>query len=334
MDDRSNKILITGANGLVGSHVLRLLLSSGYSQVIALTREGSDLTLIQDTLPQVEHRQSDLTDVVNLERQLTDVHTIIHTAAMVTFDPSKVKQMNKANVEGTANLVNIALTSGVQHLIHISSIAALGRSKESNHISEESKWSESPLNTKYAISKYLAEQEAWRGLHEGLDVTILNPGIILGKGDYTKTSSAMVSRLAKGPKAYPIGTNGWVAADDVAKACLLALSGKAIGNRVVLVAESISYKDVFDEFAQQFGNRPPTIAVRPWMGAILWRADKLRSIFSNSGPLLTKQSLQSMSSISIYDNTKSKTLLGLSYIPIKACIAEVVEDYKKSGSTQ
>lgn len=331
MDNKDKNILVTGANGLLGSYVIRQLLAEGYQKVIGLVREQSDLSLLGEVQDQVQLRYSDILDIINLEKQMRDVDIVVHTAAMVTFDPKKEEMMMKVNGEGTANLVNLSIEMKIDQMIHISSIAAIGRRKKKEVISEDSKWTNSEYDSKYAISKYLSEQEAWRGYHEGLNVAIINPALILGQGDYQKTSIELVSKLAKGQSFYPTGANGFVDVRDVAIAVERCIEREISGQRFILSAENLTYHSLFDKFAAAFGTKPPKYPVRPWMSAILWRLSSVWAFLTSSSPLLTKESMSNLSIRCEYDSSKSREVLGINYRSIDATIQDIVEDYKQKS---
>lgn len=171
------KILLTGATGLLGSSLAKRFAS--IAEIHGLKRESSNIALVT-SLP-IKWHTGDLNDVQSLEDALEGIDMVIHAAALVSYNPKDEKALMKTNVEGTTNIVNAMLTKDVKKLIHISSIAALGRSPDINTINENHKWIDSDLNTPYAISKYLSELEVWRGVQEGLEALVVHPSIILGK---------------------------------------------------------------------------------------------------------------------------------------------------------
>ena len=134
--------------------------------------------------------------------------------------------MYRINVKGTENVVNVALQARVKKLVHISSVAALGRSKANPIVNEETTWIDGPDNSWYSVSKHMAELEVWRGVEEGLPAVIVNPGMIMGKplnGNWETGTPRMVKMLAGGMRFYTKGNTGFVSAVDVAKAVVLLL---------------------------------------------------------------------------------------------------------------
>lgn len=211
-------IFLTGGTGLVGAHILLKLTENG-QKVKALKRQKSSLAVVENIfshykkrnlLNSIEWIDGDLMDIFSLKEGMKDCNMVIHCAAIVSFNPKHFDQMMKQNVEGTANIVNVCLSQNIQKLGYVSSIATLGSAEENKTRTEEDYWREGKVNTQYAISKYLSEQEVWRGVEEGLDSIIVNPSVILGPGDWTKGSSQMFEKVWSGLKFYSTGSTGYV----------------------------------------------------------------------------------------------------------------------------
>lgn len=323
-------ILVTGANGLVGSAVVKRFVTEKHD-VKALCRSKADLSLLDEVKDRIELVEGDILDVPGLQKALQNVDLVIHTAAVVSFNPKERSKMYHANVQGTANVVNTCLESGVKRLLFISSIAALGRpanakiSKGLISINEEQKWEESPLNSHYAKSKYLAECEVWRGQAEGLSVAIVNPSVILGEGDWSRSSTQLFKYVHDENKFYTLGTLNYVDIEDLTEVIYQLIEQNISGERFVVNAGTITYKDFFDKVATAFGKKPPKMLIKPWMTEILWRIEALRSKLSGSSPLITKETSKSARTHFQYVNTKVKQELGISFTPIDETIERVTK---------
>ena len=200
------QILVTGGTGFLGSYLLRILLKKGYQKIRALKRDSSDLSLVHNVKDQIEWVEGDLLDPESLGDAMEGVRQVYHCGAMVSFDPKQSNQMMRVNVEGTENIVNIALEIGIEKMVHVSSIAALGRTKETPNVNEETYFKRDENNSNYSISKYLSEQEVWRGIAEGLPAAILNPSVIIGSGFWNKGTGRMFQKVWDGLKFYPVGS--------------------------------------------------------------------------------------------------------------------------------
>src|SRR5436190_10222545 len=210
-------VLVTGGTGFLGSYIIKELIEKGYS-VRAIRRSNKVPHYIpNEILSKTEWIEADVLDVVALQEAMENIDTVIHSAGVVSFVKKDRKKMYQVNVEGTANVVNMALEKNVRRFIYISSVAALGRKTTASHVNEEKKWEESKVNTHYAKSKYKAELEVWRGISEGLEGVILNPSTILGYGDWNTGSCAIFRNIYTGFKWYTSGINGFVDVEDVAR---------------------------------------------------------------------------------------------------------------------
>lgn len=323
MINKKSKILITGATGLIGSHIAKRLWSEGYHNLYATKRSSSKMDLLPDVAEKINWLEADVTDIVSLENCFEGVDVVIHTAAVVSYDPKKSDLMNDINVGGTANMVNLALDFGVKRFVHISSVAALGKPAKTKVRNEKTEWDHSVATTDYAISKYKSEKEAWRGYAEGLNMVILNPSFVIGASNWTESSSRIWSQMAKGIPYYPMGTNGYVDVRDVSKAALMAMNSDHNGERFVLSAETISYQTAFEWIANSIGAKIPSRALTPLVRNIAWRLDWLRSKITGSSQLLTAASAESTAHETHYDSTKSREILGITYRPLRQSIQTV-----------
>ena len=320
-------IFLTGGTGLVGAHILLKLTESG-QKVKALKRKRSSLTVIKNIfshykktnlLQSIEWIEGDLLDLFSLQEGINGCNTVIHCAAIVSFNPKDFKKMMKINVEGTANIVNICLENNIDKLAYISSIATLN--DEKNQVrTEDSFWKESKSNSQYAKSKYLSEQEVWRGIEEGLNSIIVNPSVILGPGDWQKGSSQMFEKVWKGLKFYSSGSTGYIDVVDVAKCVIKLLEKEIINERFILNAENKKYRDIFDSIAENLNKPKPHIKVSPLIKEIAWRIEWLMSLITNKSPLITKETANTAMKNKSFSNEKIIKALDYKFIPIEESI--------------
>ncbi|MDX5320890.1 MAG: NAD-dependent epimerase/dehydratase family protein [Bacteroidota bacterium] len=327
-------ILVTGATGFLGAHTCATLLQRG-QKVRACRRASSDLQEFENILrwrlgeewktsyPSLEWAQADVLDYDDFFDACKGVEAVFHIAAIVSFWSKRRDELYAINVEGTANVVNACLANNIPWLIHTSSIAAIGRDKKTPSIREENEWVNSPYNSQYAISKHLAELEVWRGREEGLKASMVNPGVILGEGDWSKGSCRLMHKIMQGMSIYTDAQNGYVDVMDVAEA-MVRLYEKQIDNeRVILVGENISAYELIKTGAEVFGKSAPGFKVKPWMLQIAWRLSAVVSWFTNQEPLITKETARTGTHRYTYSNEKAKTLLGMRFTPIKRSFERV-----------
>ncbi len=293
-------IFVTGASGLVGSHLIQSLVAKGKT-VRALYRnqipsfKGAE---------KVDWVAGDLLDVSALTDAMEGATHVYHSAAIVSFSPSKAEMMIKANQEGTANLVNICLDQKVEKLVFVSSVAALGRIREDAPIDESMHWTPETSNSIYGKSKYLAEMEVWRGMAEGLNIAIVNPVIIFGVGDWNKGSSEIFKSSYNQFPWYTNGISGFVDVLDVVDAMQLLMDSPIVGERYIISAENLSYQTVFTKIANAFSKKPPTRKVTPLLAAIVWRLEAIKSLFTGKTPLLTKETAATAQAKVYFNNEK------------------------------
>ncbi len=325
-------ILVTGGTGLVGTRLLFDLVVEGNS-VRAIKRRSSSFKMLEkifrlladdadDLLSKIDWVDGDVVDYLSLEAAMQDVDEIYHCAAVVSFDPKDKAMMMKINVEGTANVVNAALAHGVRKLCFVSSVAALGRAAEDTVIDESADWVETKENSAYAVSKYAAECEVWRGVAEGLNAVIVNPSIILGPGDPKKSSAKLLATARKGNPFYTKGLNAFVDVRDVSQIMIKLMQSDIVNERFVVNADNCSYQHIFNLMAEGFGKKVPSVHVKSWMFEFLWRFDKLRSIITQQSPLITRETARTSGKRYYYSNEKVKKTLGYEFISIEQSIKE------------
>jgi dihydroflavonol-4-reductase len=312
-------ILVTGANGLIGSFIIRQLLDEGLP-VQALVRKNSDLSLLNDLLPHLTLVEGDIMDAPLLQKIFKNVDTVVHAAAIVSFVPREEDKMLQVNVNGTANVVDACLQAGVKKLCHISSVAALGRKKGVTEVDETAKWETSEHNSAYARTKYLAELEVWRGVAEGLQAVVLNPSVVLGPGDWNKSSVKLFKYIWNENLFYTGGSINWVDVRDVARAVSLVIQQPVAGERFVVNAGTLPYKDFFGKIANTWGRRIPPIQITPALAAIAWRVEKVKSLLTGKAPLVTRETASVSQKNYIFKNTKIKKDLGFNFTPIDVTI--------------
>lgn len=327
------KILVTGATGLVGSHLL-----------CKLTAEGQPVRAIYRSLQQiqkwsglvkfygsevnadlVEWVKGDVTDYYSVVDALAGISKVYHCAAMVSFNPRDKKQMFKVNQEGTANVVNACIETGVIKLCHVSSIGALGTPANGDRIDEETSWQNDDDHSAYSWSKFMAEMEVWRGTKEGLPAVIVNPAVILGPGDISKSSGALFGKAVKGMKYYTNGVTGFVDVRDVANAMYQLMEGDIADERFVLVSENLSYRNLFTHLAEALGTAPPQIHASRAMTELAWRIDWVLSTLTGKAPSFTRENARTSQASSMYSSQKIIDKLGFSFTPILRTIKETAE---------
>ena len=330
----SNKILVTGGTGFLGAYLIKELVERKY--VVRAIRRSQQLPfyISKEIFSQVEWVDGDILDVISLEDAMDGVDKVIHSAAIVSFDKKHRANMYHVNVEGTANVVNVSLEKNISRFIHISSVAALGRTAHDGRVDEEKKWEESGVNTHYGKSKYKAELEVWRGFSEGLSGVILNPSTFLGYGDWNTSSCAIFKKVHEGFKWFTPGINGFVDVQDVARAIVVLMESDITEQRYLINSENWPFKKLQDTIAENMGKEKPSRLTTPFILNAAWRMEKLRSMFSNHKPLLTRDSVKVAVSQTYFDNNKFlKAVPDFSFTPLQQTIEEACRLYLRNVSS-
>ncbi len=309
-------VFVTGATGFLGSYLCLHLIEKGY-KIKASKRAHSVIPSI--LVPHAQHIEwldIDLFDFFEVEVAIENCEAIFHCAASVSFLDSDKNNLWKNNVELTHNLVNVALEKNGIHFIHVSSIAAVGDPKPNEAIDENCRWIHKQSSSQYSITKFEAEREVWRGIHEGLNAVIVNPSVILGYNEHSVGSMKLIEQVKKGMKFYTSGSTGFVDVNDVAFAMIYLYEQKISGQRYIINAENKSYKELFSIIAKKLNKAAPSTYINK---KILFALSSLVRLFNKKHPL-NKYTINTAYKKSNYSNNKFKQLINHPYIPVEKSI--------------
>ncbi len=329
--------LVTGATGMLGTHVMLELLTRG-KKVKALVRNGANKTLVKEVFEfyfpnkeyynQITWVEGDVLDVVSLQEAMQDCSTVYHTAAIVSYHSADRKKMYRINVEGTANVVNASMEMGVQQLCHVSSISALGKSVQGKMLTEDVEWKTSSNNSHYSVTKQLAEMEIWRGIQEGLPAVIVNPGVIIGPGDFSRSSGSMYTKLNEGLNYYPQGGTGVVGAKDCASIMVDLIEKKIFEQRFLLISENMTMKTVFESVSESLGKMKPQKVASNFILQVARTGEWFKEKFTGKKALITREMVRNTSLHVMYSNEKIVLALGRNFEPIHISIKQTGDFFK------
>lgn len=344
-------ILVTGGTGLVGAHLL-LHLTENEAAIRAICRDPKSIEKTrslflfyqkEQLFPKIEWIQADIIDIPSLEIAFQNIDYVYHCAGLISYDPNDEDQLRKVNIEGTANIVNFCIDRKIKKLCHVSSIAALGNpAAHENEITEETEWNPEAPHSDYSISKYGAEMEIWRGHQEGLNVVIVNPGVIFGTGFLDQGSGKFFSSIKKGFPFYTKGSTGYVGVTDVVKIMIQLMKSEISGERFIVVCENLPFKKVIFDIAEKLHAKKPAIEAKPWLLNIAWRFDWLISNVLRTKRKLSKYSANALTSsdpslkgeqygekrYKFISNQKIKNALNFEFQSIDDVIQEVASSQK------
>lgn len=332
-------ILVTGATGLVGAHLL-LKLSEDDSKIRAIYRNSKQIEKTKVLFDQnakshlfskIEWTKADILDISSLEIAFQNIEFVYHCAAKISFSPNDEKALRKVNIEGTANIVNFCIDKKVKKLCHVSSIAALGNlAQNETVITETTEWNPEKLHSDYGISKYGAEMEVWRGFQEGLEIVIVNPGVIFGTGFWNQGSGKFFTTIKKGISFYTNGSTGYVCVKDVVTIMEKLMKSEISGERFIVISENRTYKNIIYTIADKINAKKPNIEATSWLLNAAWRMDWLLSKIIRTDRKISKHAAQSLLNNDIIDNSKIKQTLNYEFCEIDKCLDEVTIDFKKN----
>ncbi|WP_306349814.1 NAD-dependent epimerase/dehydratase family protein [Flavobacterium sp. '19STA2R22 D10 B1'] len=331
-------VLVTGATGLAGSHLIIHLLENGES-VRAIYRNSEKQKKVESLFQlygknhlfqKIEWFKADITDIPSLEDAFHTIDYVYHCAALISFDPKDEDALRKTNIEGTANVVNLAIDFKIKKFCFVSSIAALGDLLDNEKIiTEKTEWYPDKPHGDYAITKHGAEIEVWRAQQEGLDCVIINPGVILGPGFWEQGSGEIFSTVAKGLSFYTLGSTGFITVNDVVKIMYLLMKSDLKNEKYTLIAENIIFKEFIETVATAMHLKKPTIYAKPWMTGIAWRADWLISKLLFRKRKMSKSTSKSSHTKDLFSNEKIKNTLSYEFQNVKNYIHEIAAYYPK-----
>lgn len=330
-------ILVTGATGLVGSHLLVKLLHE-VKEVKALYRNDEKIEAVKNVFKyknaihlfeKIIWVKGDIIDIPSLNNAFENITHVYHCAALISFDPNDEELLRKTNIEGTANVVNCCIDFGVKKICHVSSIAALGDTKEDElSITEETEWNAEKLHGDYAISKFGAETEVWRAFQEGVEVVIVNPGVIFGYGFPNQGSSLIINKVKKGLRFYTKGKTGIVAVEDVVNCMTLLMNSATNGERFTLVSENISFDLLLSIIAKGLNVKEPNLYANAFITSLAWKFDWFVSKITLRKRQLTRATAISSHSLDVYEKGKITSHLNYNFIKIEGYLLNQLQEYK------
>jgi len=333
-------ILVTGATGILGRVIVLELLKRGKT-VRATKRKSSNLQEVRKSFQfytetpneyfdSIEWIEVDFEDIHSLQNALIGVEEVYHCAAKVSFHPKDEKKMYQTNIEGTKQLLFACQNSSVKKFLFVSSIAVLDGLNENGELDESSDFNPKIDHSAYAISKHFSEMEVWRASAEGLNVAIVNPGLIIGSGNWNESSGTLFKELGENAYTFSGGTS-YVDVRDVAQISIELMEKNIFGERFILVSESAKYEEIGNSIRQKLGKSPmkllPNVVLKVGFYLNLlfgWLFSPLK--------MANKVNVQSVTEFNKISNKKIKEKLNYQFIPLEESLAFHLENYKKDRS--
>jgi len=330
--------LVTGATGLLGSHVVLKLLQQGKT-VVAAKQSSSDLTKLKHCFlyytkdaealfNKIKWVDLDITDVCSIENALNGIEHVYHCAGFVSFLEKDFPKLTLLNETGTANLVNACVAGKIKSFCHASSLSTINNADYEGELSEKIFWKTSGKESSYAISKYNAEREVWRGIEEGLNAVIVNPGFILAPGFWKQSSGKIFAFCKKGNMFYTDGSTAYVDVNDVVEVMLQLMDKQIFNERFILIENSYTFKDIFTQIQKKFGKPAPFIKSGICLLQLGRIADGILSRITGKDRVLTTNTIRTAIGHKKYSNSKVKNSLSFSFKPINEVLNSICDHYE------
>jgi nucleoside-diphosphate-sugar epimerase len=325
-------ILVSGGTGLIGGHLL-LSLVEKEQKVRAIYRKKESILKTKrlfelynrTDFEKIDWVKADLNDISELEVAFDSISEVFHCAALISFSKNAYHAMRKININGTANMVNMSIDKGVKNFFYLSSVAALEKKPKQGLTDENEDWNPETYKNPYAITKYGAEMEVWRGSQEGLNVAIVNPGVVIGPGFYDQGSGKLFSQVKNGMKFYTRGITGFVGVWDVVDVLIKLRERGVFGERFILVSENLSYEKVLFDIADALSvSRPKYYISSPAM-LVMYYVSRPFALFSKSLRGMSKEGLMTLNKNNGFDGRKIQQALGFNYTKVSDSIKRTVE---------
>ena len=317
-------ILVTGATGILGRVVVLELLKRGRS-VRATKRVSSNTEEVRDSyrfytdqpdefFNKIEWVDVDFEDIDSLQSALNEIEEVYHCAGKVSFHPDDRRTMYHTNIENTRRLLYACENSLVKKFCFVSSTAVLDGVDEQGEVTEDSNYNSKLAHSSYSKSKHFSEMEVWRASAEGLNTVIINPGVIIGSGNWQASSGEMFDAFEKYPYAMS-GSTAYVDVRDVAEIAISLMDKKSFGERYIIISESKKILEVANYVRWKLGKSKVKVLSKAVLnlGYVLnilfgWLIPKLK--------MMTKVNLETVTSHLVVSNKKIKQELDYEFIKV------------------
>lgn len=324
------KILVTGADGLLGSNLVRELLSRGHA-IRAFVQPGRQQKTLEG-LP-IEKFAGNLLNPDEVINSAEGCDAIIHCAASTAVWPIRSEIINKVNIDGTKNIIQAVYKNNIQRLIYVGTANSFGFGSKSQPGVEGNPYKSATYGLDYMDSKYKAMQVVLEEVKTNkLPAVIVNPTFMFGPYDSTPSSGAMIVALYKGKvPGYTKGGRNYLCAKDAAVAIANALTKGRVGECYILGNENLSYREIFTKISSTIGVKSPSLAIPSVFAKLYGRIGSIVGNVTGNAPAISYPLARISADEHYYNPAKARTELGLPQTPVETGIRESFEWLKKNG---
>lgn len=323
-------ILVTGADGLLGSNLVRSLLDRGYA-VRAMIQPGRNTGTLDNL--DIEKVIADLLDKESLTKAFSGADVVIHTAALVSIWPSRNLNAYRINVAGTQNVIDIVLETGIKRMIHVGTANTFGFGSKQSPGNETLPYEGYQYGLDYMDTKYTAHNLVLQAVkNDGLPALIVNPTFMIGPYDSEPASGAMIAAIYHGKiKGFPPGGRNYIHVKDAAEAIVNSITSGEISEAYILGHSNLNYQEIFSLIGKTFGAKSPGIAFPKWLILFVGQLGSVWGKISGRKPLISYPMARISCHEHYYNPAKAIRVLKLPQTPIHVAIQESFDWMKKAG---
>lgn len=324
------KILVTGADGLLGSNLVRELLSRGH-EIKAFVQSGRQQKTLEGL--SIEKFAGNLLNADEVIKAAEGCDAIIHCAASTAVWPTRSEVINKVNIDGTKNIIQAVYKNKIQRLIYVGTANSFGFGTKEQPGVEGNPYKSATYGLDYMDSKYKAMQVVLEEVKKNsLPAVIVNPTFMFGPYDSTPSSGAMIVALYKGKvPGYTKGGRNYLCAKDAAVAIANALTHGRIGECYILGNENLSYKQIFTKISTTIGVEPPSLAIPSVFAKLYGHIGSLIGKLTGKAPAISYPLARISADEHYYNPAKARKELELPQTPVETGIKESFEWLKENG---
>lgn len=324
------KVLVTGANGFLGSHVVRALLKAEY-EVKAFILKGTSIDNLNGL--SFEKYEGDLLNPSDIDNALDTCDYVIHTAAITDVWPTKNELSWKINLELVKLLAEAIKKNGIKRLVHVGTANSFGFGTKQEPGNENTPFNSGKYGLDYINSKKVAQDFLLdEAKNNGLPIVIVNPTFMIGENDAKPGSGEMIiSIINRKVPGYSAGGRCFAAVKDVAAACVSALEKGEVGQCYILGGTNLNYKEFFNLVANIAGVKAPKLKIPKFVAIVFASLIELMAKIRKKKPMLTRAMARISGDGHYYSSQKAIEKLGYVQTELKTALSEAIAWYRQHG---
>jgi len=325
------EVLVTGPDGVLGSNLVRELLSRDYKVSVLLEPGKEPITL--KGLP-IQLFYGNILDKEAVDNAIKEKDVVMHCAASTGMFPARSLIVNRVNIEGTQNIIDAVLKHKLKRMIYVGTANSFGNGTSIDDLGNEGKpYTSDKYGVDYMDSKYKAQNIVLNAVKkDGLPAIVVNPTYMIGPYDSRPSSGAMVLAIHKETvPGYSAGGKNFVAVKDVAFAMANAIEMGRIGECYILGNANLSYKQAFELIAKTIQVKPPTRKLSTYIVTTYGSFNSFFAKLFHYYPAVTKELSVISCENHFYSVDKARKELQLPQTPLETAVTECFQWFVENG---